>query len=786
METPKKAPRVKDYSGHINFVLNQYNDAKGFVHGFQKDAIQNAVGARKNSDYSGWQCRIDVRNTDKGTFVIVEDFGTVGLTGPNYPYSVLKERTKKHEQFPPEERLARISCDNVSGGDKNSPGLFGVGKILYVAASSKNLIYFDSLTEKEGYRCNCNDEDEMYETACEGQTAKDIIYQNTGLEPLDHVGTRFIITDPKQEIVDGILGEKQEMLHDAEETWWRVIRYLKPEEGIFINGVRAEIPSTYRKSEDDEVDVKDNYFSKIPVPISAGRRYKKFGFYISDDIPEELAGFYYYRRGMKVGQVNLDAYEKDINSRYYGFIELEPEWEDQLALIENSTHYDAQRWFKNNAEYADLRRAVQKVVGSLLEEWGYSKTEVNEQKFLNSLLDDLNEEVSTLFADQGYERIGTGNKRSPFTVRLLDVKYPHESEGEKLARTVYTGDHISFSFEIRNKGARPLKFNISGNLKSQDGTVSESIYSKLVPIVPGEPFQDSIDFVVTQDNSVSNQIGSMILSVAPTTGSKKPSVKTLYYYYGIDTFVRPDEDFSFDINSLDFPNTPSRRVDTDQWVKNITYSMVNRTSKPIKVILRVNTNSGSGTHDLLQTVCKKEYVLPPNGEEVTTEPLDIQFTAEDYYSKIRRGILEVRAKMLLGEDLPDNKPPLDKTKTLGGYVFKVYFNCPDSTGNKFDHELVSNENRHERVYLDPAVKDKIIINSAFPQCKMLVGAKEQEEYMAEMLIRGYIMVFASNGYFDNAETDKMSNTEYALYISDQIEEMWYQKCSAMKPTTKEN
>lgn len=777
----RRGRRAQNYGSHVQWIIGNYNQgaAKGFVHGFQKDAIQNAVGARKRDDYRGWKVCIDVVNTEHGTFVVVEDFGTVGLTGHNFPLAVLTEKTRANEQFPAEERLARISCDNVSGGDPRSPGLYGVGKTLYVGASRRLMNYFESRTEEEGYRCNFNDNDEMNEVALEGAEGEEWFKAQTGLDPIDHIGTRFVVVDPKEEIVEGILGEAKEMLHDAEETWWRVIRLLNPDEGIFINGERAEVPAIYVRSEDQDYSYKDHYFSNVPTSVEPGYRFKRIGFYISDDIPEELSGFYYYRRGMKIGKIKLDEFERDIDSKYYGFIELEPAWEDQLGIIEDMVHYDTMGTFKNKCEYAYMRDAVRKIVAGLLTDWGYRRTEVNQTRMLNAMLDEINQQVSDLFSANGFERIGTGNKSSAFSVRLTDVRYPHSDE-EKYGRSLFENETLSFGFEVRNKTLRNLRYKIGCMVRSQDGTVSQQIYNEIVPVSPEAPYVGTISFTANSENSIVGKPGSVILTVCPTSGSKKPISRKLYYYFQTETYIRPEDDFEFDIRSFDFENSPSKRINTDEWVRNISYTLINRTEKPVKVILKVNTNNGEGRKELLSAVVKREYILPPFGEEVGTEPFDIQFSAEEYFSKIRRGIIDVKARMILNEDLPDNVPPLDRSTILGEYKFRVFFNKPDSAGNNFDHRLIDDENNHRRVYLDPELKNTIDINIGHPQYKLCTDQQEQQKYLSEMLIRGYILVFDSNGYFDNAETAELSPQGYAEYLNDKIEEMWFKQCEQMR------
>ena len=210
MEELKKVKRVSDFRSNVEWILKSYRDneeiEKPMIHGFQKEAIQNSAGARLSPNYKDWKCEISITTTDKGMFLIVEDFGTCGLTGKNYSSDELKAIVKARELVDkPEERLARISCNNVSGNDLQSAGLFGVGKTMYIASSKVYTYYFESITEKEGYRCNINEEDEMYDKALEDDEAREFIKTKTGLEPIKHVGTRFIILNPTQEIIDSMI-----------------------------------------------------------------------------------------------------------------------------------------------------------------------------------------------------------------------------------------------------------------------------------------------------------------------------------------------------------------------------------------------------------------------------------------------------------------------------------------------------------------------------------------------------------------------------------------------------
>ena len=114
-----------NYTKSVDWVIKAYENAGvTFANGFQKDAIQNAQGARKSSKWKGWQVDISVKETEKGQFVVIEDQGTLGLTGKNRSTSEIDDITNRGESIPPEERLSRFSSMFNSGGNEKGAGLY--------------------------------------------------------------------------------------------------------------------------------------------------------------------------------------------------------------------------------------------------------------------------------------------------------------------------------------------------------------------------------------------------------------------------------------------------------------------------------------------------------------------------------------------------------------------------------------------------------------------------------------------------------------------------------------
>ena len=134
MERMSSIPQ--NYKNNVEWILKAYSDSGvAFSDGFQKDAIQNAVGAREKNKWNEWACDISIVKTDKGTFLIVEDFGTSGLTGENYSMDEIQIMVSKGFKLGSDERLARFSSMFNSGENKTGGGLFGVGKSVYSVAS---------------------------------------------------------------------------------------------------------------------------------------------------------------------------------------------------------------------------------------------------------------------------------------------------------------------------------------------------------------------------------------------------------------------------------------------------------------------------------------------------------------------------------------------------------------------------------------------------------------------------------------------------------------------------
>ena len=288
-------PIPQNYRNNVDWILGAYTDAGvSFPNGFQKDAIQNAVGARKTNKWKNWRCDISLISTTCGEYVVVEDSGTVGLTGENIPADQINDMMARGKVLPAEERLSRFTSMFNSGGNTTGGGLFGAGKSVYSVASQSYTYYFDSLREDGLYVANVNKSGQVNSVAYEGIEAKKYISENTGLSEKKTVGTRIIIESPKAELVRSI--NSGEIIPFIQESWWIIIQRLGDTAAISVNGVKVDVPEDIKKaSHSFELQNTELYMP--------GYKVKHFGLYVFDDGSNRWQGVSYYRKGMKIGTV---------------------------------------------------------------------------------------------------------------------------------------------------------------------------------------------------------------------------------------------------------------------------------------------------------------------------------------------------------------------------------------------------------------------------------------------------------------------------------------------------
>lgn len=417
-----------EWSSSIDQLAQDYRTghAKRVVHGLQKDAIQNAWGAR--AKVRGWGVSFELlTGRDGRIYLTMTDRGTTGLTGMAYddPETI-------PDNLPVEERLARFENMNFSGGNYG-PGLYGRGKLLFQAASRIGKIAYDSQTSEEQYRLGGRFQEgrrlQQFPKVAEGQAARNLLDKYTGgtLHPLNDVGTRITIFDPLDEIVESI--QDGTFISHIEETWWEIL--YKHRSGIEISVVAdgqtsvAACPSMFGNLASGKFADANSFDKEIYTVTVRGVQYRVKRILMAKTdrpIPDALRGLCVQRKGMKVGTIDLKDIPADLDEYFFGFIELDKKYEEVLAEAEDLVHYSFGAQFSS---YRELKKSSQLHFDEFKRKLGYDvDPEQTADKKAEEALRAASDKLNDIFKDLGILGAGPKRQKRKILVSVASVAFP--------------------------------------------------------------------------------------------------------------------------------------------------------------------------------------------------------------------------------------------------------------------------------------------------------------------------------------------------------------------------
>lgn len=759
-------PIPQNYRNNVEWILGAYTDAGvSFPNGFQKDAIQNAVGARKTNKWKNWRCDISLIENTHGRYVIVEDSGTVGLTGKNTPAEEINELMAQGKTLPAEERLSRFTSMFNSGGNTTGGGLFGAGKSVYSVASQSYTYYYDSLREDGLYVANVNKSGQVNSTAYEGDEAKKYIFDNTGLSEKKTVGTRIIIESPKEELVESI--NNGDIVPFIQESWWIIIQRLTDDAAITVNGVKVNVPE----------DIKNGTHSfelQNPEIYMPGYKVKHFGLYVFNDGNNCWNGISYYRKGMKIGEIDIKEIPKKIENKFWGYIEVDEQWEDDLSDIEDKVHFGVSKGKKNTVTYQYLKNYCNNKSKANLIEWGYIKDKESEDKKLKDELKQIAEDIQDLFDRLGFEDLGKGPQKADFDVRWQDISYPVED-----SERVTSGDIITFSVRIKSSYATDKKFEYKLSvINQQTGTVVSSIANDKITVQSNTVKKINFTHTISKQNSVQFAENRIVLSVK-VIGSGKEKRKEFSYFFDIDKPDNPREAVNLILHECIFPSDNSRRVNFGESLRNITYLIENKRNSELSYRLNVSIHNVSDpTCPKIVDIASFTGNIDPF-EEMVTSPIDtIQFDKQTYEPYLTEGVLELRARLIANAD----NLQYEKGDKITFYHYKIYLNSDEKNGknDSFDVQSVVAPEDFRRSWYTAGNGRTITLNvghaayvkaSAYPDV--------QYAYMREQMLKQYVLLYLAEGKYDmfgdqGKDFADLEPQEAADQVLQKIESVYFQ------------
>jgi len=741
MSQHDKVQMPEDYKKSIDWIFNTYETAGVTLEdGFQKDAIQNAVGARKNDKWDQWSCSIFVEKNHIGTFIVIEDKGTQGLTGPNININKIQELINHDEGIDPEWRLARFSSRHVSGGIEHGAGQYGVGKSVYAAASQSYDYCFDSLLKDGSYVANRSEGGQIYDMAFEASEAKQKIKEWTGLDEKKSIGTRIIICNPRPEIVKSI--RSNSIVKYIQENWWRCISKMEGSSGIYVNNRKVlnhqDIP--YKK-----------YEMGREVQCDSGYRVKHFGFCIGKNSDNLLKGVSYYRRGMRIGNVDVNVIPKKIEENCWGYIEVDKEWETKLAEIEDVIHYGVKKGKKNTTEYQKLKNFTNDKIRELLISWGYIKDQENEDKKLKKMMTEITSEVQNVLEDMGFEDLGKGPKKSNFEVSWKNIIFPNTD-----TLTVYTNDLLEYGFRLHNNYLTNQKFEYTIDIVSHNSkSLIKRIEKQTEEVLPEKFIDKHFSLRINEEVAEKYQENRIVLTVK-SLKSNKEQRKELAFYYDTKKTEYNRNTVKLSLHSIDFPHKDSKRINFDEELVNISYKIDNQNNEMLRFRLNLSMhNCENSRNDKIIDIGKFEAYVKPYESVIIDKIPNIKFSQSIYKKYLEKGIVELRARLVATES-NNSYEKGDKIPTE--YKLRIFLNTDEKNGKEgfFESHTVKDKQDPRRSWCESNSSiSKIFINSEH-SAYMSISDDEvrQRQYIKEEMLKQCVLLYLAAGKYNTFSEEK--------------------------------
>ncbi|MBN1639107.1 MAG: hypothetical protein JW866_09075 [Ignavibacteriales bacterium] len=355
----------------VKNIVDEYENKKGIVHGVQKDAIQNGWDARIDEKGKGWTYKFQLYREAGGlVYLTMTDSGTHGLTGR------ILSPEEMEEDLPIEERWGRFeSLAFTKDNEVGTLGARGQGKFIFVGASKKKQIYYDSLRIDGTYRLGTR--------AIRGRTSSPVMHWDDedgqtllrerfpSLQPLGSSGTRVIIVDPIDEIIEAINNRSWE--ENVADTWWELLQKYKIK--ITVKNLEENhevvVPQYILDMPSEDKDVVKVWNKKNETIDISGEQYRIKRLHLvsksTDGLPEHIKGVAIQRNGMKVcTELPPRSIGIDIGDGIYGYIQFDKKLDELMALAESVTHYDFD-WRRTGA------RQVREYIRDQITEFAHEK-----------------------------------------------------------------------------------------------------------------------------------------------------------------------------------------------------------------------------------------------------------------------------------------------------------------------------------------------------------------------------------------------------------------------------
>ncbi len=599
------------------------NPDTDLAHAVQKDAVQNSLDAIDEEKPENFTVKFRVDNIMEPQFLEILDSGTTGLTGrPSLSRSELERLSEEKYRKEKWSRMQALGYSHPELGEER--GARGQGKFIFIGSSEDGEMVFDTLRKDGVYRVGQweTGENKPLMKPKEGDEARKYVKERE-LEPLENIGTRVAIPNPRTEVWKSFWGladeDESDLYKYISSTWWEALYNGRSIVLEIDDKISKEVkpPKLYRHFEDDPKHFEHMQKKKVGKPFQddfSGVMVKDLVIaYSEKEVPRELRGIALQRGEMTVerfdpthGNPHLPS---KLKNHVFGWLTLNKAGDRELKKTERASHYHfgqkkgslALKLFGRNGwlsrKMEEFGEQLGYAAGGRDVTGSYNKA-IN---LLNNMAKDIGYDSNTRLGGSTKKGDG-GEKRKRKRYRLrpqIKLKYP-----TKGSRRVEFGEEVSnIRVRVANYSEHPMDYKLKMSLKKKEGLRTENEKEKITLVnntgeIPKEEKTDWLGGQTIYFDEGDFDSGTYVISAVAQTkeGKHKRENRKLIYL---------DEDPPFQgglikevkVRSLEPPSNRMQYITRMEEEKKITLFL-----NDIHPLYDLNTKEGTNEP-------KEEYVI---------------------------------------------------------------------------------------------------------------------------------------------------------------------------------
>ena len=795
----------------IEQVVREYESdpAKGLAHGVQKDAIQNAFGARAITDevkacQKNWRCYFELVSIKGKEALVFWDEGTTGLTGDIMSVDEIEKKSAEGSlgKENTNQRLARFLTRFESGGNIG-PGSFGRGKLIFQGASKDYSILVDSLrSDDDKYiafdRLIKGTQLKQQRIPFEDDNAKRFIREATvgALKPLTSYGTRITILNVNDEIIEAFNksftkevdeggGYSEALSRMIEETWWGIIEF-GAKIILRMKGKDKEIKLTEPlKSVLSAKDKEKNFriYEKKNLPIIFGSdvyKIKHLRFAVaSEPIDEELREIWVQRKRMKIGSISkgISLHHK-IQRNFTGYVILDPKLEEFFEGKESPTHY-AFDMRGGGGAIGQVRAVLRSHVEEFHKQLGL-KTQSNEAKSRQDMLDtlkELNEQAEKLGLLTDFS---TGTQKKDVEIAIESFSLPNQ-----LTTRVEIGEKIGpIVYKITNNTGTPqfIRLEITSEQRNRS---YKMLMRKELDLKPKANEVVDLSFDVTQEDFINGEGMLIRARIVNQKSNEQMHQVSRMLWIGMEPPVKPKDPLTITSYAPVFPHSQTIRVELGESIKNICFAVTSNVAVPLKVnldmVVRKAKSQTQDVREIYNLVTHRGFELPAlTDKEFPVEEIKI---TEDIFGSIfaePSNAKERKCEIFFSVRAAENYPGIEKNigEHLGPKKAIPFYCGVDPAGMSIFKDCRDGEDPGKRSWVDGDRASGYIFvlnakHAAFPPANDSSDEFRRYYIKEQMLFQAYIIAVdekifqgAAQGFEDKFSDGNISPTDATKYIDE--------------------